>query len=295
MRILSSVALLALVACTKGSPEQSAKLFRSFVVAGDVAGQRSLLTAEDGTVVDSSFHASRNRDSPLPEKPELDVAVDSARVVSISHDTALVVVIGTAPNLRGASDSEIINKVDDVDFLRTRPRRTTYDTVVAVKENRRWLVSVDARFLVGLSPLRRLAFDSDSSVSARAMGAQRIESYYKSNGRKLEPWQVRMFDAMREAALYQDSLTVSGRIIKNALFRSAPSTGSHLISGTLQNRGNRHVYEAQISATFPSGERKLLFVFNVPPGSSKAFYAYDLWENGPVRFVISTIQFERTG
>lgn len=54
MHTSSSLAVLRLLACTEGSPKESATRYQALVYAGDTVGQRSMMSREDRPAADTA-------------------------------------------------------------------------------------------------------------------------------------------------------------------------------------------------------------------------------------------------
>lgn len=127
MRFHTVILALLLAGCTKGSPEETARLFADRELAGDATSQRALLTDADGRIVDS---ASTETVGLLATEPILNATVDSVRRSVRLGDTVNVAVFVSSPNLEGLPDSIRKARSADINFLRARPRILTIDTVV---------------------------------------------------------------------------------------------------------------------------------------------------------------------
>jgi hypothetical protein len=195
--------------------------------------------------------------------------------------------------MEGLPDSIRQAKENDFEFLRARPRRSEIDSLVVVRERRHWLVSVDARFQAGVNPMWRAAFSHDSTLSERNSAFGRMAKYYRVNSRPVPEYLTAQAADVANGIVYKDSLLVSGAIVRNPLFRYAPSLGSHQIEGVIRNIGSRRVYLARLIGILATGERKDIYVFDVLPGLPKSFSESSLFADGTVEFQVAEIQFKR--
>lgn len=290
MRFHTVILALLLAGCTKGSPEETARLFADRELAGDATSQRALLTDADGRIVDS---ASTETVGLLATEPILNATVDSVRRSVRLGDTVNVAVFVSSPNLEGLPDSIRKARSADINFLRARPRILTIDTVATVREKRAWRVSVDAAFKAGLIRLQSEAFAYDSSVAFRLRGLDRIQAYYRERSRMVPAYLETSAQELRVVAPYIDSLEFNGLVRRNSMFLYAPTLGTHLIDGRVRNLSDRSIYLVRLVARLASGKREMVYVFDIPARSTKEISEYGMFDVGSVTFEVAEIQLSR--